>query len=178
MLLSQGIGMAFSLAQGEREIEKNVFSSVYFRVGLVFHLVVAVGVAFLCYRMEPDWMLMYLSSKKHLPKAMVAYIFSGYVAMYVLGFLAVPQMRKYGRRAPWVAFGSLITLIFGFIGITFDRLWHVGDLEEYEAGTARSITETALFPVLAAAMPSAVGGLGATLLALRSRVKEPAPGGS
>lgn len=170
--------MAFSLAQGDRENEKNPFSSVYFRVGLAFHLVVSVGVAFLCYRIEPDWMLMYLSSKKRLPKAMVTYIFSGYVAMYVLGFLAVPQMRKFGRRTPWAALGTLIAFVFAFIGLTFNRLWHVGDLAEYEAGTARSITETALFPVLAVAMPSAVGGLAATLLALRSRFEEPAVGGS
>lgn len=64
-------------------------------------------------------------------------------------------------RDPGMAF------VFAFIGLASNRLWHVGDLEGHEAGTAGSIAETPLSPVPAVEMPSAAGGLAAALPAGR-----------
>lgn len=170
ILLSLGLGMTFSMAQDEKEKDKgSVFSSTYFLVGLVFHFVVAFGVALACYIMYPDWMMMYFGDRRKVPKAIIGYIFTGYFAMYVLGFLVVPPLKKLHRGLPLASFISLMAFIFFFIGITFSRLWHVGDFEEYHRGEAPPITETPLFSVLGLSMPGAVGGLVAVLLALRRR---------
>lgn len=170
MLLSQGLGMAFSLAQGEKEQEKSsVFATEYFRVGLLFHLVVAFGVALLCYILHPDWMLMYYGDHRKIPRAIIAYIFSGYFAMYTLGFFTVPHLRRIKRELPWAAFFSLLAFIFAFIGLSFHRLWNVGTYHEYHDGTAAPVTRTSLFPVLGLSMPGAVGGLALVLKKLDER---------
>lgn len=172
MLLSLGLGMAFSIAQGDREKEKkNVFTCVYFLVGLAFHVAVAVGVALLCYLLHPDWMFMYLTRHDVVPVSIVVYIFCGYLGMYVLGFLLVPQLRKLRNDAPWIALFAVLAFVLLFIGLTFHRLSYVGDFASYAAGGARVITGTSLLPVLGISMPLAVGGLAAVLLLLRRYFK-------
>lgn len=164
MMLSQGLGMAFSLARGEKEKERNILASVFFRAGLLFELTVAVGVAYVCYRMYPDWMLMYFADHEKVPKGIIAYIFSGYLAMYTFGFLVVNPLSRTRKSLPWGVFAALMAAILAFIGLTFRRLWYVGSYREYHRGNARPVTDTPLFYVLGGAMPAAVGGL---ILALR-----------
>jgi len=172
-LLSLGLGMMFSMAQDEKEKEKtSVFRSVYFRVGLAYHFVVAFGVALACYILYPDWMLMYYADSKKVPRAIIAYIFTGYFAMYTLGFLVVPALRKRREKLPRRSFISLVALIFAFIWLAFHRLWHVGDYDGYYRGDTHPITRTELFPVLGISMPAAAGALVTVLHLLRRRFPE------
>ena len=178
--------MAFSLAQGEKETENgSVFTSVYFLAGLAFHFVLAFGVALACFLLQPAWMFMYFTDPRIVPTAIVVYIFAGYFAMYVLGFLSVRAMREVDRRLPWGAFFSVLALIFCFIGLTFHRLWYVGDFPAYVTGVAKALPGTSLFWILLVAMPLAVVGLVAVVLALRRRFRtaqagemKPATGGA
>lgn len=168
MLLSLGLGMAFSLAQGDKEKDRSsVFVSAYFLVGLAFHLVMAFGVALVCYVLHPDWMWMYYTSHTAVPVALVVYIFSGYFAMYLLGFLLVPELRKVRRELPWAVFMALLLFIFIFIGLNFHRLWYVGEYSVYVADNAKAITGTSLLPILGISMPVAIGGLVIVILLLR-----------
>lgn len=185
MLLSLGLGMAFALAQGDREKNKPALKSTYFLVGLAFHFVVAFGVALLCYILEPDWMWMYFTSHEMVPAAIVVYIFCGYFLMYALGFLLVKAVRELNGTASWVVFGCDLALIAIFIGTTWHRLWYVGSIVEYFGNgpdilvgsmrAARPITDTPLFWVLLVAMPLAVVGLLAVLWLLWKHF-ETAPG--
>jgi len=178
MLLSLGLGMAFALAQGDRETEKgNVFTSVYFLVGLAFHFVLAFGVALLCFIMQPSWMFMYFTDPELVPVAIVVYIFVGYFAMYTFGFLATRAMRRVDRRLAWGSFLAAMALIFCFIGLTFHRLWYVGNFPAYIAGEAKALPGTPLFWVLLVAMPLAVVGLVAVVLLLQNRYADRAPSG-
>ncbi|MBU4173708.1 MAG: hypothetical protein KKB90_09940 [Actinobacteria bacterium] len=176
-MLSLGLGMMFSMAQDEKEKEKaSVFRTTYFKVGLAYHFVVAFGVAFACYMLYPDWMLMYYADSRKVPRPIIAYIFSGYFAMYTLGFLVVPPLREKRRERPRRLFIYLMVLIFAFIWFSFHRLWHVGSYRGYYLGDTRPITRTSLFPVLGVSMPMAVGALIAVLHMLRGRFPETAVG--
>lgn len=171
MMLSLGVGMAFSLAQGEVEIEKrSVFSSTYFLAGLVFQAVAVFGIALLCFGLYPDWMLMYFAPRGNVPNAIIVYVFVGYFAMYVLGFLAVPALRRLRDGLQLAAFGALLVLIFLFIGLTFHRLWYVGGYAAYLAGVAPAMTGTSLFWILLASMPVVIAGLLLVLYLLRSHL--------
>lgn len=173
MMLSQGLGMAFSLARGEKEEgERTLFASRYFTVGLTFHAVVAFGVALACYLLYPDWMMMYFADSREVPKGVVTYIFSGYFAMYTLGFLMVPPMRRVKKELPWVVFAGLLGLVFGFIFLTFHRLWYVGSYQEYKDDEALPIHKTGLFPILLISMPAAVVGLIALVAKLNKSLEE------
>ncbi|MFH1148890.1 MAG: hypothetical protein V1748_00285 [Actinomycetota bacterium] len=183
MLLSLGLGMAFALAQGDREKNKPALKSTYFLVGLAFHFVVAFGVALLCYILEPDWMWMYFTSHEQVPTAIVVYVFAGYFLMYALGFLLVRAVRELSGTAAWAVFGCELALIAVFIGTTWHRLWYVGSIVEYfgtgpdilvgSVRAARPITDTSLFWVLLVAMPLAVIGLIAALWLLRRHFEVP-----
>ena len=173
MLLSLGVGMAFSLAQGDRENEKpNVFVTAYFLVGLAFELVMAFLIALICYIMEPDWMLMYFTPRDTVPNALVVYIFCGYFAMYLLGFLLVPAMRRVSERLAWAAFAADLALIAVFIGFTFHRLWYVGDFASYNMDNAKAIYQTPVFWLLLIAMPVAVAMLLLLVALLRRKLEQ------
>ncbi|MBU1671558.1 MAG: hypothetical protein KKF41_00255 [Actinobacteria bacterium] len=175
MLLSLGLGMAFALAQGDREQNKPVLKSTYFLVGLAFHFVVAFGVALLCYILEPDWMWMYFTAHEYVPTAVVAFVFAGYFLMYALGFLLVKAVRELSGTAAWAVFGCDLALIAVFIGTTWHRLWYVGTFGMYyghpvpygDPSRLQAISSTTLFWVLLVAMPFAVIGLLAVLWLLR-----------
>jgi len=166
--------MTFAMAQDEKGKEKaSVFVNTYFRAGLVFHFVAGFGIALICYVLYPDWMLMYYADNKKVPPAMIGYIFSGYFAMYTLGFLLVPHLRERRERLPRDVFMSLMALIFAFIFVSFHRLWRVGEYDGYHRGDTRPITSTGLLPVLGVAMPASVGALVAVLRLLGKRFSGP-----
>lgn len=169
MLLSLGLGMAFSLAQGDREKNKGVLRSTYFLVGLAVHFVLAFGVALICYILFPDWMFMYFTDHSIVPVAIVVYIFVGYFAMYILGFLIVRVMRQVRKELAWGTFFAVLAFTFVFIGLTFHRLWYADDFMTYMMGNPQAITSTALLPILAIAIPLAIAGVVVTVLGLKSR---------
>lgn len=187
MLLSLGVGIAFALAQGDHETEKPFYRSAFFLVGLAFHFVFAFGVALLCFVLEPDWMWMYFTYRPIAPNALAAYVFCGYFAMYLLGYLLTRAVRESaGVRPAAVLLGIDIAAIAVFIGVTFHRLWYVGSNGEYfgmdvmrTLRPIRTMPHTGLFWVLLVAMPLAIGGLAVTLLLLRRHFAriEAAPAG-
>ncbi len=170
MLLSLGIGMSFSLARGERETEEEtVFADAFFLAGLGFHALVAFGVAFLCYLLYPDWMLMYLADRRKIPRWLIFCIFTAYFVMYVFGYLLVFPLRKKRSFLPVSVFIFILASIFALIFASFDRLWHVGTYEEYHRGEAMPMNKTKLFPLLSAAMPAAVAALIVLIKVLRRK---------
>jgi len=170
MLLSLGIGMAVCLSRPRDFESESKFEDLFFLAGLAFHLVFAFGIELLCYLIEPDWMLMYLTDGRLFPAPFAAFLFSLYFAMFTLGYFAGCEIERYGKKVLWVSFSCLIALIAVFIFLTFHRLWYVGSFDEYTLGLAKPITETSLFYILIVSIPVVIGGLILTLFFLRKRV--------
>jgi len=88
--LTTGVGMVFSLAAEEKlqEMDKeSVLKSKPFRMGMIFNTVVGVGIAAWCYKLAPDWMLMYYADHRKLPRPVQVGIFGLYHLTYTFGFL-------------------------------------------------------------------------------------------
>lgn len=119
-----------------------------------------VGIAVLCYLINPSWMWMYWVNPDAIPWwHMAGIIFLGYPAWYTLGYLIGGELEKValGLRA----FLILLATIILSIAITIHRLWAVSTYADYHAGISKpllsmkplsvtllAVTMTLLLPVM------------------------------
>ncbi len=157
------LGSTFALAAKEKlagmEASESVLSSRPYRDGLAFAAAVGMGIAGICYKLAPDWMLMYYADHERIPPAVQVGMFGLYPAMYTLGFLLAHELEKKKDRLGWAAWAGNFFGVLGYIALSWDRLLKVGTTAEYEAGEACSIFRTALAPILIIGMPSALPAL-------------------
>lgn len=157
------MGMTFSLAAKEKlegmDPGESVLASKPYLEGLAFAAVVGVGIAGICYKLAPDWMLMYYADHERIPSAVQVGMFGLYPAMYTLGFLLAQQLERKKDKLGWVAWSGNLAEVLGYIALSMDRLLKVGTTAEYERGEARSIFKSALAPILMVGMPGAIPAL-------------------
>jgi hypothetical protein len=157
------IGMSFSLAAQDKlkELENDgtILATTPYRDGLAFAATVGMGIAGLCYKVAPDWMLMYYADHEDIPVGVQAGMFGLYPAMYTLGFLMAHQLEKKRKSLGWVVWGANFIGVLAFTLVSLDRLLKVGTTREYKEGEAKSIFKSALAPILIAGMPSAFPAL-------------------
>jgi hypothetical protein len=157
------IGMSFSLAAQDKledlEKDSSILATRPYRDGLAFAATVGMGIAGLCYKVAPDWMLMYYADHNDIPAGVQAGMFGLYPAMYTLGFLLARQLEKKRKSLGWVAWGANFMGVLGFTLVSLNRLLKVGTTEEYQKGEAKSIFKSALAPILLTGMPSAFPAL-------------------
>lgn len=160
--LTTGIGMVFSMAAEEKlaELDKeSLLKSKPFRMGMAFNTVVGVGIAAWCYRLAPDWMLMYYADHRRFPRAVQVGMFGLYPLTYTLGFLLAPQLARAKKGRDRKAFAGVIAYELSYILLSLRRLLNVGTMQEFEEGEARSIFKTSLAPILILGIPLAVPAL-------------------
>lgn len=161
--INSWIGMSFSLAASEKlekmEPGESVLATAPYLGGLAFAATVGMGIAGICYKLAPDWMLMYYADHEDIPTAVQAGMFGLYPAMYTMGFLLAQQLEKKQKKLGWAAWGANFAGVFGFMLASMDRLLKVGTTEEYKNGEARSIFKTALAPLLMVGIPGAFPAL-------------------
>ena len=161
--INSWLGMTFSLAAqeklGELGQDESVLTTTPYLEGLAYAATVGMGIAGICYKLAPDWMLMYYGDHDDIPKAVQVAMFGMYPAMYTLGFMLATQLEKKKARLGWTVWGINLTGVLGFIIASLNRLLKVGTTEEYRTGEAKSIFKTALAPILIVGMPSAVPAL-------------------
>ena len=157
------IGMTFSLVGKEKldemEAGESVLASVPYKHGLAFAATVGMGIAGICYKLGPDWMLMYYADHEKMPPAVQAGMFGLYPAMYTLGFLFARELEKKKKRLGWAAWAAAFLGDLAYIVIARDRLFKVGTTDEYLRGEAPSIFKSPLAPLLLVGMPSAFPAL-------------------
>lgn len=157
------LGMTFSLAAMDKlkgmESGESVLGTKPYLHGLAYAATVGMGIAGICYKLAPDWMLMYYGDHDKIPTAIEAAMFGLYPAMYTLGFLLAPQLERTKKGLGWVAWAGNLTGVLGLMLATMKRVTRVGTTEEYEKGEARSIIRSPLAPILVLGMPSAVPAL-------------------
>jgi len=157
------MGMSFSLAAKEKlagmDPGESLLASKPYRDGLAFAAVVGMGIAGICYKLAPDWMLMYYGDHEKIPPAVQVGMFGLYPAMYTLGFLLAQQLEKKTDKLGWAAWAGNFFGVLGYIAVSWDRLLKVGTTAEYERGEARSIFKTALAPLLMVGLPGAFPAL-------------------
>ncbi|NPV60821.1 MAG: hypothetical protein HPY75_14320 [Actinobacteria bacterium] len=161
--INSWMGMSFSLA-AKKKLEsmdpaESVLAGKPYLEGLAFAATVGMGIAGICYKLAPDWMLMYYADHEKIPPAVQVGMFGLYPAMYTLGFLLAQQLEKKKDKLGWAAWTANLFGVLGYIAASWDRLVKVGTTAEYERGEARSIFKTALAPMLMVGLPSAVPAL-------------------
>ena len=124
--LTAGMGMAFSLAARERWEEKSLLGSKPYRVGMAFNAVAGVGVAAWCYRLAPDWMLMYYADHAEIPAAVQVGMFGLYPLSFTLGFLITPQPSRFRPSLEKKVFAGVLASEAGYILLSLKRLLRVG----------------------------------------------------
>lgn len=156
-------GMTFSLVALDKleamEGGESLLGTKPYREGLAFAAVVGMGIAGICYKLAPDWMLMYYGDHEKIPPVIQVAMFGLYPAMYTLGFLLAPQLERKKKGLGWVAWGANLAGELGYMLATLKRSTKVGTTEEYEKGEARSIFKTPLAPILAVGLPGGVPAL-------------------
>jgi hypothetical protein len=161
--INSWLGMTFSLVAKEKLEEigpgESVLASKPFVHGLAFSMAVGVGIAGICYKLAPDWMLMYYGEHEKIPEPVQVAMFGLYPAMYTLGFLLAQQLEKKKDKLGWVAWSGNLAEVLGYIALSMNRLLKVGTTGEYERGEARSIFKTPLAPLLFVGIPGAVPAL-------------------
>lgn len=161
--INSWLGMTFSLAAREKlgrlEQDDSVLVTVPYLEGLAFSAAVGMGIAGICYKLAPDWMLMYYADHDDIPTGVQVAMFGLYPAMYTLGFMMATQLEKKRKRLGWAAWGANFLGVLGFILVSLDRLLKVGTTEEYRSGEAKSIFRTSLALVLIAGIPGAFPAL-------------------
>jgi drug/metabolite transporter (DMT)-like permease len=157
------LGMTFSLAALDKlegmESDESVLGTKPYLHGLAYSATVGMGIAGICYKLAPDWMLMYYGDHDKIPPAIETAMFGLYPAMYTLGFLLTQQLERKKKGLGWVIWAANLAGVLGLMLATRKRVLKVGTTEEYEKGEARSIVKTSLAPILAVGMPSAVPAL-------------------
>lgn len=160
--LTTGVGMVFSMAAEEKlqEMDKeSVLMSKPFRMGMIFNTVVGVGIAAWCYKLAPDWMLMYYADHRKLPKPVQVGMFGLYHLTYTFGFLLAHQLSKIQKGLDRRAFAAVLAYEITYIMLSMPRLLKVGTTQEFEEGRAVSIFGTPLARILGPGIPLAIPAL-------------------
>lgn len=163
-LLTLGIGLFFAMWRMEREGAEPFWRQPAYGVGFAYTMMIGVGIAVVCYLVNPSWMWMYWVDPGAIPWWHMAGIFLvGYPASYTFGYLLGCELDKVNMNG--TAFFNVLGLIFTAIFITFGRLWAVADFAGFHAGRAKPMigmsppSITGLAVVLLIAFPLAFYGL-------------------
>lgn len=159
----------FSIAAHKGGVpEMSVFRTRHFQISFAYLVIFAIGVALVCYIIEPDWMWMYFLDYRKIPTAVVVYAFCFYPLLFCLGYLAAPELEKIRPRLANRVYQGINVVIVVVIIAFIHRLWHVGTFEQYAAGpsneapdliTLKPFRMLAVGWVLAAATPIVGGSL-------------------
>jgi uncharacterized protein (DUF362 family) len=155
------VGMLYSLMNYDLiRRSGSIFKNKYFLYALVYQVVFMMPLAIISYVFYPDWCWMYYVEAKAVPiwGTILAYslYYILYIAGYGIGYLAENKSRGSAMN---ILFLSII--FFGIFSIiTYDRLFYVGTIGQYNSGTIPSIRELPLWYL------TIMGGIGISMLAL------------
>lgn len=163
MGINSWMGMTFSLAAQEKletmEPGDSVLASRPYLEGLAFAATVGLGIAGVCYKIAPDWMLMYYADHEDIPAGVTAGLFALYPTMYTLGFVLARELEKKQEKLGWAAWACNLAGLLAFTAASAGRLLKVGTTAQFRSGEARSIFKTALAPILLSGIPFALPAL-------------------
>ena len=160
--LTATLGTAFYTAAKEHiSTDRPLITGPYYLWGMAYNVVVGMGIAITAYVLNPDWMWMYWLDASRLSPAFTVYVFFLYPAMYTFGFLIADQAEKLRKGGSLLLLAALVSFLLLFILLTFGRLWNVGTIAQWDAGTCvpmigPGLTFTPLATALTAGLALAV----------------------
>ncbi len=170
-LLSFGTGLLFGrFGMATFREGRSRLASRAFRDGLLFELVLVVGIALGCYAISADWMWMYWVDPSRLAVGIQIAAFAMYLVAFVAGFLLAPELERLRRGAALWVVGGGVVLLTAVEALTWNRLLHLGT---FAAGTAPRLG-TALAVLLGVGLPVTLVALVVALRRL-SRAGQPGP---
>ncbi len=135
-VLTTTLGTAFyTAAKKHIEPDTPLLTTPYYKWGMVYNIVVGMGIAIIAYLLNPDWMWMYWVDTSRLSFGFTAYVFLMYPTMFTMGFLMADQVEKIKKRGSFFLLIALNTVLFLFILLTLGRIWKVGTISQWDAGT-------------------------------------------
>ena len=138
--LTTTLGTAFdAAARNHIPPDRPLLTGPYFRWGMVYNIVVGMGIAVAAYLINPDWMWMYWMDASRLSSWFTVYVFLMYPAMFTLGFLLADQAEKIKTRGSISLLYALIACVVLFVVLTFGRIWNVGTTAQWDAGTCEPL---------------------------------------
>lgn len=133
--LTTTLGTAFyAAAKKHIPSDRPLLTGPYYGWGMVYNVVVGMGIAVAAYMINPDWMWMYWVDTSRLSPWFTIYVFLMYPAMFTLGFLLADQAEKIKTRGSISLLYVLIAFVVLFVLLTFSRLWNVGTSAQWDAG--------------------------------------------
>ncbi len=144
MGISTLMGMGYSLAAA-RTLEEgdSILASRQYRVGMGAYAV-DTAIAAMAYITAPDWMLMYYTDHRKIPKVLQVALFLLYPVLFTFGFLLAPQLESVEEGLSRKVFAGLVVCEMLFIILNFKRLRYVGSTEQFERGEATPFFRHAL----------------------------------
>lgn len=147
------VGLVFGVFTS-RQCRKSgtLFRNRYFLAALLFQSVFCMPLAVYCYAIFPDWCWMYWLEASKIPRVWVFLAFGCYYLFMTAGFgigakIAFVKGEQTGLRL----LGYSFTLVLLLLTIFSRRLFLVGSLAEFQAGTARPLfSHQPLFSLLLA----------------------------
>jgi len=137
MFVCFGIGLLFSIAAHKgRGPEGSLLLTRHFMMSLAYLVFMGMGLALICYWIEPDWMWMYLVDRSKVSPIVTVFAFCFYPLVFCLGYLVAPQLDQARPGLAWQVYKWLNAAIVVVILIFIHRLWHVGAYEQYYGGQA------------------------------------------
>ena len=135
-VLTTTLGTAFyTAAKKHIQSDQPLLTTPYYLWGMTYNIVVGMGIAIVAYLLNPDWMWMYWVDTSRLSFGFTAYVFLMYPTMFTMGFLMADQVEKIKKRGSFLLLVALNTVLFLFILLTLGRLWKVGTISQWDAGT-------------------------------------------
>ena len=127
------------------------FTSSYGRrvtaCALLLHLLINMTLPILGYVYGPDWMWGYFVDHRQVPSWLPVWVFVLYQIPFGFSYLLGARLSKRGWKWPAGAFVLTLIAQVTIIGLSFDRYVAVGTTEEFHAGTAAPLPESAVAPV-------------------------------
>ncbi|MHA1438415.1 MAG: DUF362 domain-containing protein [Promethearchaeota archaeon] len=135
------IGLLFSIMTYDQlNRSKSIFQNKYFIIAVIYITLFCIPLSILCYIIYPDWCWMYWIDSSSIPIWAPVLAFFLYYIFFIIGFwIGFLAEKKRRGRALTILFISLIYLII-FNNITYDRLFYVGTIEQYNSGNIPKIS--------------------------------------
>ena len=113
----------------------HLFKDELFYVGLLFGSFFGYGTGVVCYRMAPDWMWMYWMNSRLVTTPVLLYLSAAYHLSLFAGIMTARELLSY-RSGLFAALGVSLSGAILICIVFFNRLSHIGSVEQFQQGMA------------------------------------------
>jgi hypothetical protein len=117
---------------------EGLLKSRHFKTALLGSLPITAATGWI-YTKTPDWMNMYYTDHRKIPKPMQAGLILMYPVMLIFGYLLAPQLEGIEKGLTKKAIASIVALDAIYITLSYKRFLRICTTEEFEKGEGKNL---------------------------------------